>query len=592
MAAVVGSHRVTFIVLRFMRRPILVLVSVYAVSMLGWVLIPGADPDNPSAPLSFFHAFYFLTYTATTTGFGEIPYAFTESQRLWSIISLYTGVISWLYAIGAIIRLIQNRHFRQAIAEVRFAGGVARISEPFVILCGFGSTGSLLTRGLSDNGITAVILDNDPDRIIALFLRDYRVAMHAVQADARIPDRLIEAGLMRPNCQAVVALTADEDLNVKISVTARLLNPNARVITLSTHERYDEILTTLGGDLNIIDPFQTFGRYLGLTIHNPLIHMLNSWLIGVPGANLAMYPEVPRGAWILCGYGRMGRWIHESFKSMGIPTTVIDPTLGPEQADNGNIIIDRANQRTLRQAGVERAAGIVAGTNSDPDNLSIVLNAQALNPELFVVVRQNRHRNQMLFERAEADLIMQPSLVSARRILFHLIAPLLRNFFAYLVEHQLQDKDHVLKDVIQQLRDNVGGTNPRLWTTEIRAESASALMSIIGDGAAVTLEQVLKDPSDRDRRLACVPLVVQSGEEVSAMPALSRTLRPGDRILFCGRHEVYNLLDATLNNEYTLRYLMTGVDEPRGWVLRWMARKFFAKQLPGEADPMKTDATG
>ncbi len=581
MAAVVGSHRVTYIVLRFMRRPILLLVTVYAVSMLGWVLIPGANPEKPSEPLSFFHAFYFLTYTATTTGFGEIPYEFTESQRAWSMVSLYAGVIAWLYAIGAIIQLIQNPHFKQAIAEVRFANSVARIREPFVILCGFGSTGSLLTRGLSDNGITAVILDSDADRIIALYLRDYRVTMYALQADARIPDRLIEAGLMRPNCQAVVALTSDEDLNVKISVTARLLNPNARVITLSTHEKYDEVLTALGGDLHIIDPFQTFARFLGLTIHNPLIHMLNAWLIGVPGANLAMYPDVPRGAWILCGYGRMGRDIRESLAAMGIRTVVIDPEVDPEEAETDGFIVDRANQRALRAAGIETAAGIVAGTNTDADNLSIVLNAQALNPDVFVVVRQNRHRNQMLFERAEADLIMQPSLVSARRILFHLIAPMLRTFFDYIRKHQLEDRDKVLKEVIQQLQDNVGGTNPRLWTIEICAESAAALMSFLEKGETVTLEQVLMDPADRNHRLACVPLVVQSGDAVTAMPALSLALAPGDRILLCGRNEAYHMLEATLNSEYTLRYLITGVDEPRGWVLRWMTRKFFPERMPG-----------
>jgi Trk K+ transport system NAD-binding subunit len=564
-----------------MRRPILVLVTVYAASMLGWALIPGPDPANHMEPLSFFHAFYFLTYTATTTGFGEIPYAFTETQRLWTIISLYTGVVAWLYAIGAIIQLIQNPHFKQAIAEVRFARSVARINEPFVIVCGFGSTGSLLTRGLSDNGITAVILDNDADRIIAVYLRDYRVTMYAVQADARIPDRLVEAGLMRPNCQAVVALTADEDLNVKISVTARLLNPSVRVIALSTHEKYDEVLTTLGGDLHIIDPFQTFARFLGLTIRNPLIHMLNAWLIGVPGANLAMYPDVPRGAWILCGYGRMGREIRESLNAMGIRTVVIDPEVDPEEAKTGGFIVDRANQQALREARVETAAGIVAGTNTDADNLSIVLNAQALNPDIFVVVRQNRHRNQMLFERAEADLIMQPSLVSARRILFHLIAPLLRTFFDYIREHQLEDRDKVLKDIIQQLQDNVSGTNPRLWTIEICAESASALMSLL-EGETVTLEQVLMDPADRSRRLACVPLVVQSGDAVTAMPEMSRALKPGDRILFCGRNEAYHLLDATLNSEYTLRYLMTGVDEPRGYVSQWMTRKLFPERMPGK----------
>jgi len=195
-----GSARVPFLVLRFMRRPLMLLVVVYSVSMVGWVMIPGPVIDGVSQEMSLFHAFYFLTYTATTTGFGEIPYAFTDAQRMWSIASLYAGVVAWLYAIGAIIQLVQNPHFRHAVVERRLANKIARMSEPFVIVCGFGNTGSLPTRGLSDNGITAVILDVDPDRVMALYLRDYRVAMHALCADARVPQHLIEAGLMRKNC--------------------------------------------------------------------------------------------------------------------------------------------------------------------------------------------------------------------------------------------------------------------------------------------------------------------------------------------------------------------------------------------------------
>jgi len=576
MAGAARSHRVTYIILRFMRRPILVVVSVYAISMFGWVLIPGADPENPSEPLSFFHAFYFLTYTATTTGFGEIPDAFTEAQRVWSIMSLYSGVVAWLYAVGAIIQLMQNPHFRRELAEARFAKNVARLRQPFVILCGFGNTGSLLTRGLSDNGITAVILDNDEDRVIALFLRDYRVAMYAMQADARVPDHLIEAGLMMPNCKAVVALTADEDLNVKISVTARLLNPNARVITQSTHEIHDEVLATLGGDVHIIDPFQTYARYLGGTIHNPLIHMLNEWLIGAPGANLAMYPDVPRGTWIVCGFGRMGHCIQESLKALAIPTVVIDPDIDPDLAERrDDMIAGRASQAALLQAGIKEAAGIVVGTNSDPDNLSVVLNARALNPDIFALVRQNRHRNQMLFSAAEADLIMQPSLVSARRILFQLIAPLLRTFFEHVRDHPLDARDVFLRNVVEQLHDRVGGSNPRLWTVELCTESAPVLMAMLRNGSIITLGEILRDPGDRGRQIACVPMVVKSERRTLIMPALSHILEAGDQILFCGHNDAYHLLDATLNNEYTLRYLITGYDEPRGYVMKWVVNRFF-----------------
>ncbi len=41
------------------------------------VLIPGMDDDGKVYHLSFFDAFYFVSYMASTIGFGEAPYTFT-----------------------------------------------------------------------------------------------------------------------------------------------------------------------------------------------------------------------------------------------------------------------------------------------------------------------------------------------------------------------------------------------------------------------------------------------------------------------------------------------------------------------------------
>ena len=87
-------EQVTFIVLRFMRAPILVVIVVYAVSIGGMVMMPGPVVDGEVTHIGFFHAFYFLTYTATTTGFGEIPHDFSDAQRMWAIVSLYMSVIA------------------------------------------------------------------------------------------------------------------------------------------------------------------------------------------------------------------------------------------------------------------------------------------------------------------------------------------------------------------------------------------------------------------------------------------------------------------------------------------------------------------
>lgn len=573
MAGTTGTQRVPFLILRFMRRPILLLIAVYATSMIGWAIISG--PASSPEPMGFFHSFYFLAYTATTTGFGELPHGFSEAQRMWAIVSLYAGVIAWLYALGAIIRLIQNHHFQAALAERRFARDVRRLAEPFVIVCGFGNRGSLLVRGLSDAGIATVIVDRDPDRINAVHLRDYRIPTPALVSDARVPDRLTEAGLLRSNCQAVVALTDDEEVNAKVAVTACLLNPAARVVAQLTRDVHEETLATLGADIHLIDPFQTFARHLAATIHNPAVHMLYEWLVGAPNANLAMYADVPRGTWIVCGFGRMGHAMQKAFRRLDIPVVIVDPAIATEQADS-DVIAGHASQGTLKAAGIDKAAGIVAGTNSDADNLSIVLNARALNPRIFVIVRQNRHRNGALFDAAAADLVMQPTLVSARRVLFALIAPLLKTFFEAVRESQVQARDAFLMEVITELHDVVGGdARPRLWTVSIGDDTPAALARLRAEGCRITLGDVLRDPAARDRRLPCVPLVLKAGDGWrEAMPPLSHVLAPGDRVLMCGQEHVQHVLAASLENEYTLRYLMTGIDAPRGWVMRWLVRRF------------------
>ena len=578
MAVAPKSSRVTFIILRHMRRPLLVLITVYAVSMVGWILIPGVDEQGNPTTLSFFHAFYFLTYTVTTTGFGELPSTFTEAQRMWGIVSLYTGVIAWFYALGSIVGLVQNPDFRQSVAERQFAKRVEGVVEPFVIICGFGNTGALLTRGLSDAGMTVVVVDSEDERIRTATLRDYRAEVFGLCADARVPQHLIEAGLLKPNCRAVVALTQDEEVNLKIAVTARLLNPGTWIVTQSTSEVYEDTLSTLGENVHIIDPFQTYAKYLGAILGCPALHTLNQWLAGDEKATLSSVIQPPHGTWILCGYGRMGRWLHESLLTQGIEVVVIEPHPDPEREAVEGLIVGRANQANLLKAGIKTAAGIVAATDHDPDNLSILLNARALNPEIFCVVRQNKYRNQIVFQAAQADFIMMPSLTGARRMLFLLIAPLLKTLFESLRATEAAPDSHRLAETIERLERTVGGSQPRIWTVEAEHTACQAMQRVADAGYEITLDELVRDPVDRDRRLACVPLVLQSGERVAILPEPTSPVRPGDQILFCGTPRAYRHLDATLHNEYTLRYLITGRDEPRGWIMQWLTRRFAPSQ--------------
>ncbi|MDX1592847.1 MAG: NAD-binding protein [Gammaproteobacteria bacterium] len=565
MPQVSQLDRVASIVLRLMRRPLLTLVAVYAVSIVGMVLMPGIDAEGNPGHMSFFHAFYFMTYTATTTGFGELPVTFSNAQRMWAIAALYMSVVAWFYAIGSIIRLVQNPHFRRAVAERAFTRSVRRITEPFFIVCGFGDTGSLLTRGLSDSGYTAVVVDDDGERIKALSLRDYRVTMPGLQADASVPRHLLNAGLRSPLCRAIVALTPDEDANVKIAVMARLLNPEVRVICLATSLEQSDYLRALP-EIETVNPFAVFARYLSRALSSPKVYALTEWLIQAHGASLDRTLLVPRGDWILAGHGRMGRCLSEAMRRHGVTTIAIDPAIDEEEAVPGETIAGRADARALEEAGIERAVGIVAATNNDADNLGVLLNAHAINPDLFMIVRQNDHENELAFAAAEADLIMQPSLVTARKILFMLISPLIDEVLHYLDD----EGGGKIDDLLQRLHALVGTRNPRLWTVHLDSDEAPAALEAIARGRTLRIEDLVRSRWETGETLPCLVLAHRRGDRVDAVPSTEKILYEGDELLLCGTTQAIHLLGATLANSYRLDYLITGYDPPRGYLGRWL----------------------
>src|SRR3712207_1926310 len=133
-----------FLILRRMRAPLIVLIVIFSVSVLGLTVIPGQDAEGNPLHMGFFDAFYVMSYTATTIGFGEIPFPFTYNQRMWVTISIYLTVIGWAYAIGSLLALLQDRAFRSALALQHFSRKVSRLREPFLLIAGYGRTGELL----------------------------------------------------------------------------------------------------------------------------------------------------------------------------------------------------------------------------------------------------------------------------------------------------------------------------------------------------------------------------------------------------------------------------------------------------------------
>ncbi len=155
---------VLFIALRRLRVPLITLILVYAISVAGLVAMPGLEAQGQAASLSFFHAFYVVSYTATTIGFGELPFVFTDAQRAWITFTIYLSVTGWAYALGSIFALVQDPVFRTAIARSNFARRVRWLDEPFYIIAGYGQSGTALAQAFDALGTRSVLIELRPER--------------------------------------------------------------------------------------------------------------------------------------------------------------------------------------------------------------------------------------------------------------------------------------------------------------------------------------------------------------------------------------------------------------------------------------------
>jgi Trk K+ transport system NAD-binding subunit len=563
-------ENVIFLIIRRMRAPLLTLIVTYAVAILGLVLIPGQDAQGNPWRMDFFHAFYLVSYTATTIGFGEIPYELTDGQRMWVILCIYATVVVWFYSIGTLIALLQDNGFRRAVTELKFARRVRRRSDPFYLVCGYGETGSVLVQALTDRNRHAVTIDIDERRIDLLKLENLREYVPALTADARRPEHLLEAGLRHPLCAGVVALTNVNEANLKIALTAKLLRPDIQVICRADSHEIEANMASFGTD-HIFDPFDIFALYLVTAIQAPCLTLLHEWLTSLPDKCLGepIYPPA-RGLWVLCGYGRFGKAVHKYLRSEEVELVVVEQDPVSRGQPGGKCVVGRGTEAaTLEQADIRRAVGLVAGTDDDADNLSIVMTALQLSPDLFVVARQNNLENQQLFDAVGADIVMHPSSIIADRIRVLLGAPLLLELESYA---RYQD-DAWACQLISRIAALVDDRVPEVWEIRACGEEAHAVCEAISRGKQVTIGHLLSDPRNRDERLPVIPLLLLRRKERRLLPPEDLRLRIGDRLLVCSRPGVRSRMDWTLQNVHALGYIRTGDSIPGGVLWRWISNR-------------------
>ena len=522
----------TFLLLRRLRRPLAVLISAYAIAVLGFTVIPGVDAEGRVWYMSFLDAFYFVSYLGTTIGLGEVPQPFSGTQRLWATAAIYGTVISWLYAIGALFGVLQDPAFRRIRRESAMERAVRRLDVPFYMICGYDDAGTRVAHELVEEGVALVVVDVVAARIDMVEVDDLYSHVPALTADASDPKSLVLSGLKSPHCAGVLALTGEDFVNVKIALTAHLLAPKVPVLCAARDHATHARMAAVGAD-HIINPFDNFAQRVALSVRTPSLHVIYESLTTQRGTAMDKVQQLPRGKWLLCGTGLFTSTLRRQLSRLKIDVVVIDPHCDTDAADADPDLFkgDPTDPAVLEKAGIADATALVAGTIEDVDNLTITLIGRSLNKQLFLVARQTQRRNTHVFRESPANLVMLSGYLIAAEVLRVIRAPQLATF---LRQARGQDEEWSAA-LLEKMREVIGEEIVESWSIELTAEHSPSVCSAIDRGESFTLARVMTRTDGSGKLVHAVPLLLQRAQKRELRPPLSTVLRKGDRVLFCGR---------------------------------------------------------
>ncbi len=218
--------------------------------------------------------------------------------------------------------------------------------------------------------------------------------------------------------------------------------------------------------------------------------------------------------YIICGFGRIGRRVAEDLQHAGKAFVAIDldeeRIAALQEAGVPAILGDAEDEKTLRQAGIEQAKGLITLLHEDSNNVFVTLVARELNPNLFILARTNETKNRRRLLQAGAHKVVAPSDVGADRMAQVILRP---------------NVDRVMAQVLK-------ASSLNLQMDEVKVEADAPLA---GKSQA---ESQFRQQFD----VVVIAIIKGASGEMAFNPGLSHQIEAGDILIVLGSQEMISRL--------------------------------------------------
>ena len=258
--------------LEYLLRRVAIAVGLITFTAMIAYLDRGGYRDANGTPVGLLDAFYYSTVSVTTTDYGDVIPVTDRARLLTTLLVTPARILFLIILVGTTLEVLAERtrtHYRERIWR--------KTLRDHIIVCGFGVKGQAAVATMLAHG-------NEPAAIVVIDERveaveDARRRGHAgVVANASASSALEAAGIRE--AAAVVVAPDRDDTSVLITLTARELNPGARIVA-SVREGENAHLLEQGGADSVVVSSGAAGRLLGHAVRSPKVVQVLEDLLSV-----------------------------------------------------------------------------------------------------------------------------------------------------------------------------------------------------------------------------------------------------------------------------------------------------------------------
>lgn len=226
------------------RRLVLVLIAIFIVIMIGsngyFILYRGKE--------GFIDCMYMTVISLTGVGYGEvIEVSGNVASQVFTMVLITFGMGIIFYGISTLTALMIEGELSGILRKKQMVKRIKKLKNHYIV-CGGGETGRPLVTELRKNMETVVLIEISEEKIE--LCKEVEDILH-IKGDATEDGNLIVAGVENA-AGIIICLPSDKD-NLYITMTARMLNKNIRIISRMIDPNHYEKFRRVGAD-SVVSP--------------------------------------------------------------------------------------------------------------------------------------------------------------------------------------------------------------------------------------------------------------------------------------------------------------------------------------------------